>query len=55
MKMKHKIKVICAWCKQDMPPGVAEKPGMISHGICKKCLRKYFPEYSKPQKGREEK
>jgi len=46
--MKHKIKVICAWCKAEMPPGAADKPGIVSHGICKKCRRKYFPESLKP-------
>ncbi len=30
---------ICAWCKTELPPGLAdgERDGVISHGICESC------------------
>ncbi|MBA7620172.1 hypothetical protein ES703_27516 [subsurface metagenome] len=38
------IIVICAWCSQviDRKPGLG-KP-VVSHGICRECVQKYFPE-----------
>jgi len=38
------IVVICAWCSKviDKKPGLG-KP-VVSHGICRECVQKYFPE-----------
>jgi hypothetical protein len=42
------MKAVCAWCKKDIgprdsPPGTE---AAITHGICRDCLRRWFPKYS---------
>lgn len=36
-------KRICAWCEKVMGEKKTEKPG-DTHGICRKCMKKHFPE-----------
>ena len=38
------LKVVCAWCKQDMGSRacVPEQAGKTSHTICPACAKKYF-------------
>lgn len=38
-----KAKMICAWCDTFMH-NTDTVDGSPSHGICKNCLRLYFPE-----------
>jgi hypothetical protein len=33
---------ICSWCQEQI--GWSDDPKDESHGICLKCLRKYFPK-----------
>lgn len=39
------MKTICANCKKYLSGDPEEKEN-ISHGLCKKCIRKLYPEYA---------
>jgi hypothetical protein len=40
MKMKMKMKTICAWCGKLLRDG----HGPVSHGICETCAKKVMEE-----------
>lgn len=35
----YPMRRVCGWCGDDMPgePGIANRPGVVTHGICPKC------------------
>lgn len=39
---------VCAWCNKgmgkDKEKGRPSKKGNESHGICKRCMKKHFPQ-----------
>ena len=35
------VKTVCAWCGKVMKEG---PEGRVSHGICKECFEKHFPD-----------
>jgi hypothetical protein len=37
----YPMKRICGWCGKPMPggDGVADRPGVVTHGICPKCVK----------------
>lgn len=39
----YSMESICAWCNEHMGYRKCSKPGLISHGICEACQKKYFP------------
>lgn len=36
------MKVVCAWCNEPLEDKEPYEDESISHGICKKCAKKYF-------------
>ena len=44
-----KLKIVCAWCGKSM----GEKEGFgvegVSHSMCKKCWKSYFPDKPYPK------
>ena len=39
------LRVVCAWCKREMSPGVAP----TSHGLCKDCENETFGPLTLPR------
>lgn len=48
------IKEICAWCGNEIKVKEGEVEGGESHGICKSCLVKNFPDIAEKILGDEE-
>lgn len=46
---QHQGRMICAWCGKDL--GTSGTPE-DSHGICKKCEKKFLQEYRDSRKRR---
>lgn len=42
---------VCAWCSKLIDRKPVGKP-VVSHGICKECLAKYFPEITGTYEGK---
>lgn len=45
------IKVVCAWCKEEMGTKQADNlpEGSVTHGICPGCYKKQLEQLPKPQ------
>ena len=52
--MSYTVEIRCAWCNQflRLADYTAEKPGLISHGICNKCYKLECEKLEKFEKGK---
>lgn len=39
------MRLICAWCKDELPESQADGSERMSHGICISCALKELPEH----------
>ena len=38
------MKTACMYCQTTIKPEDGIKPGLVSHGVCKKCCKENHPE-----------